>query len=79
MANINESYSILYGNAYCDVFCKNVVSYGYYQSSTGQRSFYYMDPNNGERVTTFPSSSSATVYVPLDGHNYAVHCYIYAY
>lgn len=58
----------------------NVVSYGYFATSDSSTTyFYYMDPNTGGKISSFPSSPSATVYIPLSGYNYAVHCYITAY
>ena len=60
------------------VAAHNVVAYGYYASATGAAYFYYMDPNTGGNIASFPDSSDDVVYVPLSGHNYQVHCYITA-
>ena len=58
----------------------NVVAYGYYGNSDfSSLYFYYMDPNTGGRISSFPSTSSETVYISLSGYNYQVHCYITGY
>ena len=65
---------------YGDGVAHNVVAYGYYANpNASSLYFYYMDPNTGGRISSFPSESSETVYIPLSGHTYMVHCYITAY
>lgn len=54
----------------------NVVCHGYYSNGSSNY-FYYMDPNTQGCIASFPSSG--TIYIPLSGYNYEVHCYIVAY
>lgn len=57
----------------------NVVSYGYFGTSNSTATyFYFMDPNTGSHLSSFPASSSDPVYISLGGYNYLVHCYITA-
>lgn len=57
----------------------NVLAYGYSISSNDSNYFYYMDPNTGGRLCSFPSTPGISVSVPLSGYDYLVHCYIAAY
>jgi len=65
---------------YDEAVAHNVVAYGYYAtSSVSTTYFYYMDPNTGRKLSSFPASPRDTVCVSLGGYNYEVHCYITAY
>lgn len=86
------SYSVLYGHIEANTLllldfqtyveggpAHNVVAYGYYANTSTEKTYFcYMDPNYGGLMCSFPSVAGATIYVPLDGHNYQVHCYITA-
>lgn len=60
---------------YSTIARHNVIVHGYEVDENGAR-FHYMDPNSGAGVSTFPYSPYSIVYLPLDGYNYQVHCYI---
>lgn len=62
-------------NEWGDLVRHNVIVHGYEVDESSAR-FYYMDPNSGAGVSTFPYSPYATVYLPLGDYNYKVHCYI---
>ena len=57
----------------------NVVAYGYFATSSPAATyFYYIDPNTGRNVSSFPAVVGDTVTISLGGYNYQVHCYITA-